>query len=394
VHSGALESCADDDLASGLDDGAGDAEVLSAEGWVEHAVSVCLDVGDAVSSLAGAGSESGEGVEDLVDVALVEFGVSSSGPGDGERGGRAIDGLGDIGEVLFGVEEVDDLDGVWEVDFGELPDPGGSVAEEDSSLGVVESAAVGLTEDSLGEGGAFRAGVGGGRGLDGGGVGDGSGVTDGAALLVAGLGGPDGAQLGLAGLGRAVGLFAVTADELGAMHGDTGAVDGHVEGGSEGARVDGRGKDLLVLGDLGPKPLGCAFDVLGIDIDPGQLAQDRGTFVEADRSSDRTDHAHEGGGKGRIAHAQSAVARAQTVAALGAVVVGPAEVDLSEDGLEALVPASGVTSLASTGAGEGGRGVVGQIGVESLSQQPRGHGQDPSAQRGLDGLEVVESVGP
>jgi len=82
------------------------------------------------------------------------------------------------------------------------------------------------------------------------------------------------------------------------------------------------------------------------------------------------------------------------VAALRAVVVGTAEVDLSDDGLEALVPTSGVASLASTGTGEGGRGVVGQIGVESLSQQPRGHGQDPSAQSRLDGLEVGEGVGP
>jgi hypothetical protein len=38
--------------------------------------------------------------------------------------------------------------------------------------------------------------------------------------------------------------------------------------------------------------------------------------------------------------------------------------------------------------------VVGLIGVEPLSQQPRGHGQDPSAQGGLDGLEVGESAGP
>jgi hypothetical protein len=76
------------------------------------------------------------------------------------------------------------------------------------------------------------------------------------------------------------------------------------------------------------------------------------------------------------------------------VVVGPAEAEFPEDGLETLVPASGIASLTSTGTGEGGRDVIGQIGVEPLSQQPRGHGQDPPAQGGLDGLEVGEGVGP
>jgi hypothetical protein len=65
-------------------------------------------------------------------------------------------------------------------------------------------------------------------------------------------------------------------------------------------------------------------------------------------------------------------------------------VDLAEDGLETLVAAPGVSSLASTGTAEGGRGVVGQVGVESLGEQPRGHGHDPATQGGLDGLEVGE----
>ncbi len=50
---------------------------------------------------------------------------------------------------------VDDLDDVGEMDVGELPDPVGAVAEEDASLGVIESAATGFSKDSLGEGGVL-----------------------------------------------------------------------------------------------------------------------------------------------------------------------------------------------------------------------------------------------
>jgi hypothetical protein len=116
----------------------------------------------------------------MADVAAAALGVASFGPGDGEVGGGTVDGFGDVGEVLFGVEEVDDLDDLREVHLGELPDPRGTISKEDASLGVVESATVGFSEDSLGEGGVFRAGVEAGGGLDGRGVGDGR-IANGSA---------------------------------------------------------------------------------------------------------------------------------------------------------------------------------------------------------------------
>jgi hypothetical protein len=133
--------------------------------------------------LAGSGSESGEGFEDGAGVAVFEFGVSSLGPGDGEVRGGTVDGFGDVREALFGVEEVDDLGGLGEVDLGEPPDPEGAVAEEDASLGLVESSAMSLAEDSLGEGGVLWTGIGGCGGFDGGGVVDRAGVSRGVPVL-------------------------------------------------------------------------------------------------------------------------------------------------------------------------------------------------------------------
>ena len=53
----------------------------------------------------------------------------------GQVGAGSIDGLGDIEQVAFGVEAIDNLHGAGEVLVGQVPDPGGSVAEDDAALG-------------------------------------------------------------------------------------------------------------------------------------------------------------------------------------------------------------------------------------------------------------------
>ena len=49
---------------------------------------------------------------------------------DGFLGVLTIEGIGEVFEVLSGVVEVQDADGVWEVDASQFPDPSGTVAEE------------------------------------------------------------------------------------------------------------------------------------------------------------------------------------------------------------------------------------------------------------------------
>ena len=95
-----------------------------------------------------------EGGEEVVETALIEIVAALLSPGDGEIGSGAVDGLGGLEEVLLGVEDVDDLGGAGKVFFGEVPDPGGAVAEDDLLRGVEEASALDLAEDALGEGGS------------------------------------------------------------------------------------------------------------------------------------------------------------------------------------------------------------------------------------------------
>ncbi len=53
--------------------------------------------------------------------------------------------------VILAERRGDDLDGVWEVLVGKVPDPRGAVAEHDAVLGLVEAAPMCLALDTLGE---------------------------------------------------------------------------------------------------------------------------------------------------------------------------------------------------------------------------------------------------
>jgi hypothetical protein len=44
VHTGALETSSDGDLASGFEDAGGGAEALFVELWIAHAVAIAMDV--------------------------------------------------------------------------------------------------------------------------------------------------------------------------------------------------------------------------------------------------------------------------------------------------------------------------------------------------------------
>ncbi|MCY4341996.1 MAG: hypothetical protein OXE83_00260 [Gammaproteobacteria bacterium] len=187
------------------------------------------------------------------------------------------------------MEEVDDLDGAGEVLVGEVPDPGGAVAERDAALGLLEAAALDFAQRALGERGRVGVGVAAGDALDGRVERGRAGVPAWGAVRVKALGGPDGGQLGLAGLGGAVGPLAGAALRLAPAHRQAGAVEPHVEGVRRGrTRFD---RLALVALDDADERHREALNLLGADPDPGQLAQHRAGAGEAGLGGGEADHA-------------------------------------------------------------------------------------------------------
>ena len=73
MHSGALASDSNRSLATGLDHAGANAQALGAELRIAHAVTVPVDVVEALAGfLVGVGMK-GERGEDVVDFAIVEF---------------------------------------------------------------------------------------------------------------------------------------------------------------------------------------------------------------------------------------------------------------------------------------------------------------------------------
>src|SRR5207248_1791475 len=161
-----------------------------------------------------------DGGLDPADVAVVEVVQAGGEPLVLAVQQHELQGAGEAVQVLAGVEQVDDLGGAGELVAGDVPDPGGTVADDGHLPDVIGAAA-----DALGPGQA-REGAG---GLEGGDVAGGGPVADGIALVVdLALGEEDG-HLDLAGACPAVGVLAVPALGLLPGHGDAGAVDDGVE---------------------------------------------------------------------------------------------------------------------------------------------------------------------
>src|ERR1019366_5286668 len=213
MHTSTLEPRTDSDLAAGLDHAGGGAQSLLVKVMVAHAGSVGVEVVDALTRLVAAGGVRGQSKDDAVDVAGVEFVVALPSPLLGQFAIGAINGLGDIAQMLLGMESVHDLDGVGEVFSGQVPDPGGAIAQYDMARGALEAAADGFATDTPGELRGHGVGVVAGGALNGCGVGAAALIAYGDPRGVMWLGTPDSAQFNFAGLGRAIGLLAGTPGE-------------------------------------------------------------------------------------------------------------------------------------------------------------------------------------
>ena len=169
------------------------------------------------------------------------------------------------------MEEVQDLDGSGEVFRGEVPDPGGSVCDDDLPDHVVEPAPGGFPQNPGGEVGRTLSCIGGRGAFYGGGIAGGAFVPDGNALVVGRLRAPDDAELHFPGLCGAVLLFSRPAGDLLAAHGDPRPVGPQIE--RRGKRRDRIRLEAgpLVTGDLGSQGLGHPFHLLGADVEAGQF---------------------------------------------------------------------------------------------------------------------------
>ena len=147
------------------------AQALGPELRIAHPVAVADDVLDALAGLGRVGVGV-QGRDQVSEASGVQLGLPVLCPLLGERRPGPVDGFGHVTQMLLGVVDVDDLDGVGKLLVGQVPDPGGAVAEDDLSGGGDEAAPLRLAMGALGEGGRLRVGVAAGRALDGGVVAD------------------------------------------------------------------------------------------------------------------------------------------------------------------------------------------------------------------------------
>ena len=275
---------------------------------------------------------------------------------------------------------------------GDVPDPGGAVADDDALGGGVETAPYCLAIDALCEGGRLRVGVAAGRALDRGVVADRPEVTHGPALLVTPFGRPQSGQLDLARLGRAVGLLPAAALDLGGAHRHAAAVHPQVH--RRRGAGDGFCHSAFVGGDLTSQSFGTALDLLGLDAHRGQFPQQVAGRGEAEVRGRPPHHPQHAGRQRRGVHTQGPVARTHTHTAGVAMVVGPFQGQQPEQRGEGLGATAGVARLSAAATRDGRIRRVGIVRVEELRQRLRGKVEGSTTQGLLDGLEVPRATPP
>ena len=287
-------------------------------------------------------------------------------------------------QVLAGVVEVHDLGGPGELRGGDVPDPGGAVAQDGELPDVAGAAA-----DPLGlhEAGEHV------RGLERGHVAGGIPVTDGVAVLIDLVLGEEHAELDLAGPGAAVLTFAVSPRGLLRGHGHAGAVDRRVElvrqrgrrerhelaGSDHGGPVPDGGGRRGAAGLSGP------LDALGGQAHSGQGFQQPGGFRERPGGSSLVVHRPQARRHRLAGHAEPGVPGGQPVAAGRAVIPGTREDHRPEHRVDHLVPAGDEPCLVSLAARHP-RAAVARIGGQQLLQHAAARLQHPGADHRLGSL--------
>jgi len=194
----------------------------------------------------------------------------------------------------------------------------------------------------------------------------------------------------LAGVGPTVGGLAGPAGGFGGHHRHPGAVDGDVELVGQRRRREGddpAGQDRAGVGLGGRRGgrtvgLGGAFDPLGGQRDPGQVAQQAAGLGEPGGGARAVHHRGQPRRQRRAGHAQLVVPGHHAVPAVGAVVVGAAHLDRAEHGVDGLVPVADEAGLVA-GPAVGARAAVAGIGGQQPFQQRTTQSQHRGADRQL-----------
>jgi hypothetical protein len=288
------------------------------------------------------------------------------------------------------VVDVDDAGGLGERGGGEVPDPGGSVAEDGQLADVVRAAA-----DALGLHQALEPG----GGLEGGDVAGRGPVPDRVPVVVELVLGEEDGHLGLAGAGAAVLALAFPACGLPGCHGDACAVDDDVE------LVRQRGqrqRDELAAGDeAGPLArrggqggtvgLGCPLGALDGQADPGQVVQQAGCLRERHRGGGFVAHGPQSRRHRGCGHPELGVPGGEPVPAAGAVIPGPSQGDGPEHRVDDLLPVAGEHGLVAAAAVHA-RSPVARIGGQRLPEDAAAELQQPGPEHRLGCLQAVPAA--
>ena len=286
------------------------------------------------------------------------------------------------------MEQVDDLDGAGEQLVGNVPDPWRAVAEHHPAAGAVEAAPAGLAVDALGERRQFDGVVPGRGALDGGGVADRARFALGQfAARGVRRGRPDRDQLHFPGTRRAVGLLAGAAGEFRPAHRPAGTVHAQIHR-RRPARL-GLDHVVFVGRDLAAERLRGALRLLGVDVHPRQVVEQRAGLRKARPSRRQTGHADHAGRQRGTLDAEGAVARVEAGAAVRAVVVRPLEVQRTEHRRHLLAPSARASRAAAAAVARQPRPrAVTVVGVQPPLHQPRRQIQRPPPHHRLQRLEV------
>ena len=235
-----------------------------------------------------------------------------------------------VPQVLAGVEEIDDLEGTGKVLLGEVPDPFGTVADDDLLLGAAPATVPGLEVKPLAE----LLGV-----LDGTGIGGGVGIANREAFVI-----PLGlreyaAKLGFARMsGQAVELTLAASGLL--LHNrHAGAVHLHIEGGHGLADHDGQielhgAVDLLLLAlrDVRANGFGHALDRFGGYRQTGQQPQLIATLLKGSLLTDECLHAAHAGRERGVNNVELGVGGKLALLTMRTQIIGACGYDLAEYG--------------------------------------------------------------
>ena len=131
-----------------------------------------------------------------------------------------------------------------------------------------------------------------------------------------------------------------------------------------------------------------AFDRLGIDVQPGELAQQRAALGEADAGGGESGHAQRRRRQRGPLQAERAVARRETAVAVVAVIPGAPQRHLAQCRGEGLCPAARVAGPGAAVARLAGTRLVGAVGVQARGHRPTHDRKRHAPRRSLHGLEV------